>query len=264
MPRKITDVEYSEKDATTGSMIETKNIIVSGDSWSLGEWSSDSRFIMHGGVSQFLHDHGFNVINLGQSSSSNRETLLRVTNFFRHNQHITKSDNLIVIFQAEWTRDFPYFIDEDSLFFHDPIQLRDRLVSRFYYDLSSLSTQFGVKIKVLGGSGDAIFIENFDQIYSGVSILCQSITNFLVNGTGNINDPIFSTYSAQSSELVGYIKKHIKDDKMMEDLMRELDKGQSRVDTFSKNPDMFYPDGGHPNRQAHKLLFDYMIERIDK
>jgi hypothetical protein len=237
-------------------------IIVSGDSWSLGEWAEGSTHILHGGISQYLSDHGFTVTNLGQSGSSNRESLLRVTNFLRNNPHLKKVQKTILIFQTEWTRDFPYLIDEDECFLHDTICMRDRLVSRFYYDLSSLAQEFDVEIKILGGSGDTLFIDDFSTIYTGEEIWCQSITNLLVENNSRIDDPICSTYSVKSLPLIETIKKHINDDVQMDQLISELEKGQKRVDTFLKNPKFFYPDGSHPNRIAHRILFDHIIERL--
>jgi hypothetical protein len=140
--------------------------------------------------------------------------------------------------------------------------MRDRLVSRFYYDLSALSQEFDVEIKILGGSGDTLFIDDFDKIYSGVNICCQSITNLLVNNNSRIVDPICSTYSVKSLPFIESVKKHINDDTQMKYLISELEKGQKRVDTFLENPEFFYPDGAHPNRASHKILFDYIIERL--
>lgn len=239
-----------------------KNIIVAGDSWSMGEWSTRCDGLHHGGISQYLSDHGFNVINLGIAGGSNRETMLAVTNFFRNNLHIKKSDTLIIIFQTEWTRDFPYMIAEDEEFLCDPTTLKDRLISRFYYDLSAVSKEFDIGIKILGGASDALSIDDFVDTYPGVEIICQSVTNLLITGNSQIDDPVFSTFTAPSESAIQEIRKHIVDNETMASLIEQIEKGHERCQLWSDNPLMFFPDGSHPNREAHKVICDYVIRKI--
>jgi hypothetical protein len=235
-------------------------IIISGDSWSLGEWSADSKELQHGGVSQYFSDDGFDIINLGMSGSSNRETLLRVTNFLYTNPHLSKREKSILIFQTEWTRDYPYMDAEDVDYYHLPIELMNRIISRFYYDLSALSKKFNVEIKIVGGAGDAMAIERFEDYYPGVKIICQSMTNLIVNNDSSIHTPIFSMFSLSnnSDKFFNLFKKYISDQSELDNLMREVEKSQKRIDKFSSNREYFYPDGGHPNRKGHKILYDFI------
>lgn len=232
-------------------------ILVSGDSWSLGEWSEGSLTLQHGGLAQYLSDDGHNVVNLGLSASSNRESLLRVTNFLSSNPHLSACKKQLVIFQTEWTRDFPYMDKEDQDYYDQPLTLMHRVISRFYYDLSALAQRFDLDIKVIGGASDTLMLDDFTTIYPRVEIVCQSLVNLLINKSHVISNPVFSlfSYSNRADEFLKLFKYHARD---LEELMNEIDRGQQRVTDLKEHPEHFYPDGVHPNRSAHKILYDYL------
>jgi len=237
--------------------------IITGDSWSVGEWSADCKTVQHGGLAQYLADEQF-VINVGTSGSSNRESLLRARNLLFNNPHLAAYKNKqIIIFQTEWTRDFPYMDPEDQDYYDQPVVLMNRIISRFYYDLSALAQEFNLDIKIIGGAGDAVVIDDFTTIYPGVEVICQSMTNLIVNGNPLINDPVFSMFSMtnQSEEFLTLFKKHTSDPNQMELLLAEVEKGQNKEDVLRQHRQYFYPDGTHPNRQGHRILYDYLKEK---
>jgi hypothetical protein len=54
-------------------------ILISGDSWSCGEWAPDhpkvdKNVILHGGLAQYLKEQGYPVINLGRGGGSNLDS----------------------------------------------------------------------------------------------------------------------------------------------------------------------------------------------
>jgi hypothetical protein len=253
-------VGYPEKNATAGNQMKLS--IISGDSWSVGEWSADCKTVQHGGLAHYLADEQF-VINVGTSGSSNRESLLRARNLLFNNPHLAAYENKqIIIFQTEWTRDFPYMDSEDKNYYNQPLTLMHRLISRFYYDLSALSQEWNIDIKVIGGAGDALLIDDFKTIYPGVDVVCQSLTNLLVENSSEITDPIFSMFSYinHTNDFLKLFKKHISDPRQLELLMDEVDRCRTREHIFYKHKQHFYPDGTHPNRSAHKILYDFLKE----
>ena len=235
--------------------------VISGCSWSVGEWSEDCRQLQHGGLAHHMNDHGHTVINVGTSGSSNRESLLRVRNLFFNNPHLRDYKNKeVIVFQTEWTRDFPYMDLEDQHYYNQPITVMHRLISRFYYDLSALSKEFDLKIKIIGGAGDALTIDEFDTIYPGVQIVCQSLVNLLIQGSADIKDPVFSlfSYTNGTDKFLKLFKEYVTDNGHMEALLNEVEKGQRRADEFLQHKKYFFPDGAHPNREAHKVLYDFL------
>lgn len=235
--------------------------VISGCSWSVGEWSEDCKRLQHGGLAHHMSDHGYNVINVGTSGSSNRESLLRVRNLLFNNPHLREYNNKeVIIFQTEWTRDFAYMDPEDQHYYDQPITLMHRVISRFYYDLSALATEFDLKIKVIGGAGDALAIDDFDTIYPGVQIVCQSLVNLLTRGSAETNDPVFSlfSYTNGTEKFLKLFKDHVKDHSQMEALLSEVDRCQQRANQFVQHKEHFFPDGTHPNREAHKILYNFL------
>lgn len=242
---------------------DRKLSLISGDSWSVGEWENDKYVptINHGGLSQYLHDQGHVVVNVGLGGSSNRETYLRVRNFFFNNHHLRSYANKqVIVFQTEWTRDFAYMDPEDKNFYDQPMTMMHRMISRFYYDLSALAQEWAVTIKIIGGCSDALLIDDFKTIYPGVEIICQSMVNLLINGRSTTTEPVFSLFSndTRTDDFLKLFKQHTTDVQDMEALLDEVERGQQRLDMFSKYEDLFYPDGVHPNREAHKILYDFL------
>jgi len=246
---------------------EKEIIVVSGCSWSVGEWPDYNIAgdpVNHGGITQYLHDDGKLVVNVGLSGSSNRESYLRIRAFFFANRHLLTSEKTqVLVFQTEWTRDFPYMDAEDQAYYDQPVVLMNRIISRFYYDLSALAQEFNLDIKIIGGAGDAVVLDDFSTIYPGVKVICQSMTNLIVNGNPLINDPVFSMFSMtnQSEEFLTLFKKHTSDPNQMELLLAEIEKGQNKQVVLQEHRQYFYPDGAHPNRQGHRILYDYLKEK---
>lgn len=242
--------------------------VIAGCSWSVGEWDDNKTTpnILHGGLTQYLHDEGQTVINVGLGSSSNRESYLRARNLLFNNHHLQCYENKqMIVFQTEWTRDFAYMDPEDKDYYDRPTDLMHRLISRFYYDLSALSQEWNIDIKVIGGCSDALMIDDFKKIYPGVEVICQSMVNLLINNCDTIQDPVFSMFSAdqRGEDFLKLFKQHVTDMHQMEELLDKVDKGQQRYETFCKNPNLFYPDGVHPNREAHRILYDF-LKRNDR
>lgn len=238
--------------------------LISGDSWSVGEWhpcKHPTSEITHGGLSQYLHEEGQIVVNVGQGGSSNRESYLRIRNFFFNNHHLRSYPNKqVIVFKSEWTRDFAYMDPEDKDFYDQPMTLRDRINSRFYYDLSALAQEWDVTIKIIGGCSDTLLFDDFQNAYPGLEIICQSMVNLLVNNCATIENPVFSVFSTdpRAMDFLKLLKKHTTDVQAMEILLDEIDRGHQRSDIFGERKDLFYPDGTHPNREAHKILYDFL------
>jgi hypothetical protein len=242
---------------------DKKVTIIAGDSWSVGEWlpNNGTPMILHGGLTEYLHEDGHVAINVGLGGSSNRESYLRARNLLFNNHHLRLFKNKqIIVFQTEWTRDFLYMDPEDKNYYDRPTELMHRIISRFYFDLSALSQEWNINIKVIGGCSDALMIEDFKTIYTGVEVICQSMINLLLNDYDIVKNPVYSFFSAdhRGEDFLKLFKQHVTDISQMQSILDEVDKGQRRYETFAQRPDLFYPDGAHPNREAHKILFEFL------
>lgn len=231
-------------------------ILIAGDSWACGEWNSMD--IQHGGLSQYLVENNYSSLNLGIGGGSNFRTIICLTNFFKSNSYLVKQVDKIIVFQTEWDRDKDYFkIDKDGYSL-----VKNKWISQFYYNLSSLSQQLNIPIWIVGGCSDAIWLDKFSEEYPGVQVVCQSFTNLLLHSNHRTDAPVYSILADKTSELISLIKKNSNSDDL-EDLITDMDRGEDRLSTWKSNPEWFWPDGGHANRAGHKKLFDFLVSEYN-
>ena len=250
-------------------MVMSKTIVIAGGSWASGEWGavpgatepSAAGGLKHPGLSQYLLDSGYQVINLSQPGGANKHSADRVSSFLNCNQHLDISS--VIVFQTEWVRDIfvesPTIVNDDVTHgYHD---LKNRIISRFYNYLSQASVQYNVPIYLIGGCSDTVWLDQFSKEYPGLQIVCQSLTNLLVNGDHRNPDPVHCIFSKRDEEEIKYIKKHI-GTQDLELLLNDIDKGTQRVNSWANHRDYFYPDGFHANRQGHHVLFEFLKAQI--
>lgn len=246
-----------------------KTVIIAGGSWGCGEWgavpggteASSAGGITHPGLAQYLLADGYQVVNLSQPGGSNKQTADRVASFLNCNRHLDIT--CVIAIQTEWVRDLfiesPTIISEDVTHgYHD---LKNRIISRFYNYLSQASVQYHVPIYLVGGCSDTIWLDRFADEYPGLQIICQSLTNLLINKDHRNTDPVHCIFSKRDEEELKYIKKHI-GGADLELLLTDIERGTQRVTAWSNNKEYFYPDGFHANRHGHKILFELLRAQI--
>jgi hypothetical protein len=231
-------------------------ILIAGDSWSAGEWSNMN--VQHCGLAQYLNDYGHTVCNLGQPGGWNSLTAQHLESFLKLNHFNLNQISHIIVFQTEWIRDLEHssgsFMQD---FDHTYRSLRDCTMSRFYYKLSELGQNFNKKIYLIGGASDTIWLDNFSQEYPNVEIMCQSLTTLLLSQTHRISDPVFSLYTRSHIKIINRLKT-LYINKDLDLLLNDIDFGTRRLFTLDTNKELFWPDGIHPNRHGHRILFDFL------
>jgi hypothetical protein len=238
-------------------------IIVTGDSWACGEW--DDHIVKHYGLVQYLRDYGKSTISLGVGGSSNYQAFLRLEQFLNSgiNDYLVEQIELILFFQTDWSRDYQnrFSYENDT---NCPIQYRFKnyntdlaqiTISQWQYCLVNLANKFKIKIGLIGGCSDTMWLDQFEKEYPGLFIACQSMTNLCINKDHRVSDPVQGFYH---QDLISVIKPYINNLEIMDFLSKEIEKSESRLELWKKNPNLFWPDGTHGNRLAHKLLFDHL------
>lgn len=239
-------------------------ILVAGDSWSAGEWGPGGK-ITHNGLCQYLHEDGHSVTNLGQYSGWNGLTFSRLESFLRLNRYLHDQISCILVFQTEWTRDVihenSFSMFELSDFDHTYLDLKNRVISRFYSRLSDLAQSVNKKIYLIGGASDTIWLDQFSIEYPGLEIACQSWSNLCANNTHRVENPVYSLFGNQYLDLFDELKNRY-GNKDLALSLDDVDLGASRIDLFRNHKEFFWPDGAHPNQQGHRLLYDFLLEKI--
>ena len=241
-------------------------IMIAGDSWGCGERKHRIDHIgkyptelLHKGLEQYLVDEGHNVINVSKGGISNLDIISRMQKWA--NRYSDVVIDKIFVFQTEFSRDFKHREYITAYGSNDwNISTVDELISiwveRFYYRLSEFAQSKNCKIYLLGGVSDTMWFDNMENDYPGCSIACQSVTNLLINNDSRVSQPVFSWFLNDDELLISCLKKSTDIAKLLD----QIDLGIERENTLAENPDLFFPDGRHPNRTGYKILFNFLKE----
>jgi lysophospholipase L1-like esterase len=243
-------------------------ILIVGDSWACGEWDGQGcqrSNISHPGVAQYLREHGYQVVNLGKGGGSNLESASRVADFLAEENSFVNQVQCVLVFQTEWTRDVVnlWNIEEFQRLNFDYQQYKDRLIAKFYYQLSQTARQTSIPIYMIGGCSDTIWLDLFEQEYPGVRVICQSWVNLMLHHNHRIDQPVLARFGAETQPLIEYAKSKMTSSNV-QILLDDLDLAEQRNQQWWRLTDnnLLCADHTHPNRQAHKILFDHIISTV--
>jgi len=234
-------------------------IIVAGCSWACGEWPRGdlSGPIEHEGLAQYIREAGVQAITMGIPGGGNLAVAHKIKRWIeRHPDTVEK----IFVMQTEYDRDFSMVFSEDYEHIEYGNDVANRMIERFYHRLMDINRETGIPIYLMGGLGDTLDPELIHTHYSGITVACQSISNLLLNGSDRIDVPVLSWYTKNALDLIQKVRSKLPDIEI-ENLTNLIDLGAERESNVFACADLFWPDGYHPNRKGHKLLFDFLVER---
>lgn len=223
-------------------------ILITGDSWSQGEWDGDSSDyrVTHSGVQQYLTEAGYTVTNVGQGGYNNNESLEAVISELPNNNYthciFFFTDPLRQTTYEEFSTTFPSIIIRNH-------------VNHLLESLDNLKKETGIKIVIIGGCAKLIVK---DYIPSNIDIIIPSLSELLI--------PEFTDYEFMSSRewenhwLALETKCSHEHKKEIYDL---YNLASIKFDLWAKYKNLFWPDGRHVNRVGHKILFDYLITNFN-
>ena len=204
-----------------------------GDSWGCGEWFYDGTNygVIHTGLEHYLREYGCEVTNLSEGGSENQ----RIVDILQGRANMPKPD-YIFWFQTDPIRDVRPF--DQETFPKDVNSLKklgETLMNKTYKQLNDLD----VPIHCMGG----------------VSKLHDSIKNY-----PNLIPLIPSIVEMFGGVDVGFwISDWIQCDHLnfSDSFLTELENHPQN--TLPKQ--WFFPDGNHPNREAHRRIFEYILNQ---
>jgi hypothetical protein len=247
-------------------------IIIAGDSWGCGEfpspWSPNVDYKKLIGIGNYLSADGHDVLNISKPGHANFGILFDLTSTL-HTLSLQGRLNQIThvfVFQTEWYRDFRVeapdlesFVKTYDARYHEPGYFDSTFIpsflSRWQYRLSDLAVSHNLRIGLIGGCSDTMWLDKFEQEYPGLYIACQSSTNLCINDNPRINQPVFA---AKIPLLLIDSVKRTASNSDFESLLDQVDYGTQRLSDWKHYPEWFFPDGIHLNRNGHKKLYDYL------
>lgn len=245
-------------------MLTNKTILLIGDSWSQGELAikegvgRTGHEIVHAGTEQYLIDDGHTVINLGILGGSNSQAMYNYLNFKDHADYI-------FWFQTDPLRD----INGDSFVellqkFNSIKTVFDYVIDDMYNKINDIAVERNQIIYVIGGFGvvthDITKFSNLKNFITNVSALIDPLTNFEVYGYF----PGFDWFI----NIIENCKKHnlVSDSTLIhitQEYIAIMSEHTRIMDYMSKNKPYYWPDGFHPNRHGHKIIFDQVNKLLN-
>lgn len=213
-------------------------IIVIGDSWACGEWGTSAAgeyCILHGGLAHYLSAN-HEVVNLGEGGSCGMYAANMLKNAY--------DDSVDLVF---WFKTDPLRSTDDRVFTQDKVTFDDIVrenclcTEKIYKQLNDMD----IPIHCMGGCAKL----NLDLMknYSNLIPYIKSIAEFLI-----------PDYSHPELWISSWIK-HI-NNRVDLDSLDKLLAGKREQDRLFDYKDLFWPDGLHPNRHGHKLLYDKICD----
>jgi hypothetical protein len=220
-------------------------IIIAGDSWSHGEYVKKKNWeleLTHLGIQQYFQDDGYKVTNLSGGNFSPQDSINSLKNIL-----INPSD-IIIWFQSDPLRNFrPYDNFKEILTSYENIlSVQNNILIKTYTELNN----FGNKIFCVGGNSklNMFLIKNYKNLIP----VCESIPEMLFNDFKHpeiwVSDWIDMI---DRSILLDTIDKILESKRWLDDLHLE------------KYAEYFGEDGIHPNRKAHRKIYESLLEKIN-
>lgn len=249
-------------------------IFVAGSSWARGEWDPDRPVVLHNGIKQYFSEHGYTVVDVSQARS----------------YHTRVMDLLEKKLRTQYTKgDVVLFIMADPLLDIIMPELSTMQVKRTN-DVTNL-VQFTQAIKQAGGLVNLIRQQQ-DIIYNRLDTIAKQydIQVHCIGGTYNVNTNILSKYTNLLATvvswmylLIGHFKEYTGIDNPefgisytwginYIDLLAFDPEFAAQVtaefdiiskDFYMLNELIFHPDGLHPNREGHKILYDHLVNLLN-
>jgi len=220
------------------------NIAIGGDSWGVREWGNIE---LHRGLWQYFEEDGHEVTMAAIPGSGNFEN---VSHFFNVISTPLIKYDYIFWFQSDPIRDLRPYDDfgKSIKTYEDLIIKSDELIDKTYNFLNSI----GQKIYCIGGCSklNLELMKKYNNLYP----LIESVTEFIL--------PNYKHPKLWHSDWINVVDKLDMDS--IDFLLENKLKQDSLADTkIKEHREYFWPDGGHPNRKGHKVLYDFINNSLN-
>lgn len=229
----------------------------------MGEWGlnlvenlvNDPKCLMltHRGLEHFFKENGHDVVNISKGGGSNYLNTKKFENVLKENY------DYIFWFQTDFLRDDRIFITRPSkkVSWEDAKNAKKEYYTKWYSKLNS----YNKKIYLLGGANriDINLVLEFKNIIP----IIPCIFDFLIPQTNIENDILFGGWVVQK-EFSRSGKPEFVSNELDTALLEKIVK-VNEINLKDKNINfarLFWPDGKHPNRLGHKIIFDYLCEQL--
>ena len=221
-------------------------VVIAGDSWSQGEWAmyNGEYKNSHRGLEKYLLDAGHNVVNVGRGGNTNNQSLELL-----ENELVSYTYDYCIFFFTDALRQ----ISQDELLRDEPYTIIQSHIKYVVDKLNYLVDKFQFKLIVVGGNAEFNPIDKLNSTYIVTNMISLLDLNF-------IKLPF-----SQSAEWVNLLSACSEDLALSIEQKKqwsEIISSTSKILDQRKNSSWF-ADGNHPDRNAHRVLFDHLVAVIN-
>ena len=213
-----------------------------GDSWGCGEWDivkPKKRRVTHNGIQKyFVKEKKYSVKNLSVPNTG----LMHCIDMFQKNINFLKKCKIILIFVTDTSRD----ISSDVFW-------------QKHYTVNDFKDRHTKALQDFAKAIDKFNIANI-KLIGGLSTLNHNI----IRNSNNI-EFAFNVFDLLIPHIQGYemnFEDHLKN------IPKDLDRSvidyvytQQKIWESLQREDIMIPDGYHPNRYGHKIIFKQLVEK---
>jgi lysophospholipase L1-like esterase len=246
------------------SLNEVKpKIFIAGLSWARGEWVGPN--VVHQGIEQYFVEDGYTVFNVAKPRTTHNKINTLLDQALA--EHYSAGD-LIFWVQADPIIDLIHQEIPGKLTNQKLQRLSERLQQEnsllnliieqqriIYCELNNIAVKHNTKINCIGGTYNigpviAEFSNLNNFVPSWINMLVGHFTEYArsrddyfgVTHTWTIDNIDINTYNISNS------------------VQQEIKERNDNVIMFRE--DIFHPDGVHPNRDGHRVLYDYIKKEL--
>lgn len=249
-------------------------IVVAGSSWARGEWAPGNPVVQHDGIKQYFADAGYTVVDASQARSYHS----RVTKFLDSKLASNYTDGDIVFFimadplldlimpelasmnlkRDSDARNLPNFTDAIKQA-GGLINLIRQQQDYIYSQLDLVAKQYNTQIHCIGGTYNVN--TNLLSKYNNLTAIVPSWIYLLAGqyrehpGTDNPEFGITYTWGIDYIDLSTYTKDFADQVREEFDLISDTTRIMDEL--------IFHPDGLHPNREGHKILYNHLVKLLN-
>jgi hypothetical protein len=233
-------------------------VFIFADSWGSGEWKNHK--INHLGLESFFHDIGYTVMNYSIPGGSNNDSIRK----FKSVINDIGNNDYIFFITTDATRDLPYNkeILTDILIQNQTLPLLiDKLLDSSYNKLNELCSANNLNIYMIGGLSN---LDSSMQSYKNLIPIVPSWINLLVGHFDDyknicddskfriLSNPKFTINNINLTRCPLDVA-----DKLIEDFHL-----YQESNSLVFREEIFRPDGVHPNKEGHRILFETLLKKL--
>jgi hypothetical protein len=225
----------------------SKLIGILGDSWGCGEWNfvrkkhSKNFQITHTGLQKYLmKEKNYRVKNFSIPNTG----LMHCLDMVKQNINVIKNCDLILIFVTDTSRDIP-----TKEFWQN------------HYTVNDFKRRHKKALQHFVNVLDNFDIDNI-KLIGGLSTLDDKITRNLHN-----IEIAFNVFDELMPHIQGYemnFEDHLKHmPSNLDHTIIDYVYAQQKIWESMQKEQIMNPDGHHPNRHGHKIIFNRLVEKYD-